>query len=38
VTIAEPATLLTDYALAGVTGWLAWLLFRAREGQRARSL
>jgi hypothetical protein len=37
VTIAEPATLLTDYALAGVTGWLAWLLFRAREGQRARS-
>jgi uncharacterized protein DUF6962 len=36
--IAEPATLLTDYALAGVTGWLAWSLFRAREGQRARSL
>jgi len=37
VTIAEPSTLLTDYALAGVTGWLAWSLFRAREGQRARS-
>jgi hypothetical protein len=37
VTIAEPSTLLTDYALAGVTGWLAWSLFRVREGQRARS-
>jgi hypothetical protein len=37
VTIAEPSTLLTDYALAGVTGWLAYSLFRAREGQRARS-
>jgi len=35
--IAEPTTLFTDYALAGVTGWLAWSLFRAREGQRARS-
>ena len=35
--IAEPSTLLTDYALAGVTGWLAYSLFRAREGQRARS-
>ena len=37
MTIAEPSTLLTDYALAGVTGWLAWSLFRAREGQGARS-
>lgn len=37
MTIAEPMTLLTDYALAGVTGWLGWLLFRAREGQAARS-
>lgn len=37
MTIAEPSTLLTDYALAGVTGWLAWSLFRSREGQRARS-
>ena len=37
MTIAEPSTLLTDYALAGVTGWLAYSLFRAREGQRARS-
>jgi hypothetical protein len=36
--IAEPTTLLTDYALAGVTAWLALSLFRAREGQRARSL
>jgi uncharacterized protein DUF6962 len=36
--ISEPATLLTDYVLAGVTAWLAWSLFRAREGQRARAL
>jgi hypothetical protein len=35
--IAEPSTLLTDYTLAGVTGWLAWSLFRAREGQRVRA-
>jgi hypothetical protein len=35
--IAEPMTLLTDYALAGVTGWLAGSLFLGREGQRARS-
>ena len=37
MTVAEPMTLLTDYALAGVTGWLGWLMFRAREGQSARS-
>jgi hypothetical protein len=36
--IAEPMTMLTDYALAGVTGWLAWLLFRSSESQRSRSL
>jgi hypothetical protein len=36
--ISEPATLLTDYVLAGVTAWLAWSLFRARGGQRARAL
>ena len=36
--IAEPTTLLTDYALAGVTAWLAWSLFRAGEGQRSRAL
>jgi hypothetical protein len=29
--------MLTDYALAGVTGWLAWRLFRARDGQAVRS-
>ena len=37
MTIAEPMTLLTDYALAGVTGWLGWRLLRAGEGQSARS-
>lgn len=37
MTIAEPMTMLTDYVLAGVTGWLGWLMFRAREGQSARS-
>jgi hypothetical protein len=36
--IAEPMTMLTDYLLAGVTTWLAWLLFRSREGRRARAL
>jgi len=36
--IAEPATLLTDYALAGATAWLAWSLVREREGQRSRAL
>ena len=30
-------TTLTDYALAGVTGWLAWLLYQSRESERARS-
>ncbi len=37
MTIAEPMTMLTDYALAGVSGWLGVLLFRARTGQAARS-
>ncbi|MGH8203933.1 MAG: DUF6962 family protein, partial [Steroidobacteraceae bacterium] len=36
--IEEPATALTDYALSGVTGWLAWLLYQSRESQRARSM
>lgn len=36
MTIAEPMTLLTDYTLAGVTGWLGWLMFRKREGQAVR--
>jgi hypothetical protein len=35
--IDAPMTMLTDYALAGVTGWLGWRLFRAREGQAVRS-
>lgn len=30
-------TTLTDYALAGVTGWLAWSLFQSREAETARS-
>lgn len=35
--IAEPVTMLTDYALAGVTAALARMLWRAREGRPARS-
>jgi hypothetical protein len=31
-------TLLTDYVLAGLTGWLGWRLFSATEDQTARSL
>jgi hypothetical protein len=38
MTIAEPMTMLTDYALAGVTGWLGWKLFRVRDGQTSRFL
>jgi hypothetical protein len=37
MTIAEPMTMLTDYVLAGVAGWLGLRLFRARAGQAARS-
>lgn len=37
MTIAEPMTMLTDYVLAGVTGWLGLRLFRARNGEAARS-
>jgi hypothetical protein len=29
--IAAPSTMLTDYVLAGVTGWLAWLLYRQKS-------
>ncbi|MEQ1882809.1 MAG: hypothetical protein ABL878_17780 [Burkholderiales bacterium] len=36
MTIAEPMTMLTDYALAGVTGWLGWRLYHARAMQNAR--
>jgi hypothetical protein len=35
--IDAPMTMLTDYALAGVSGWLGWRLFRTREGQAVRS-
>jgi len=34
--IAEPSTMLTDYALAGVTGWLALRLYRCIESQASR--
>jgi hypothetical protein len=34
--ITEPSTMLTDYALAGVTGWLAWRLCRRVESQVSR--
>lgn len=37
MTLAEPMTLLTDYVLAGVTGWLGWRLLQARQGQTARA-
>jgi hypothetical protein len=36
MTISEPMTLATDYLLAAVTAWLALLLFRKTELQRAR--
>lgn len=35
--IAEPMTLLTDYALAGVAGWAGLRLLRRRESQGSRS-
>lgn len=35
--IAEPMTLFTDFALAGVTAGLGWHLYRAQEGQAARA-
>ena len=34
--ITEPSTMLTDYALAGVTGWLALRLYRRIECQASR--
>lgn len=36
MTISEPMTLLTDYALGGVTAWLAALLFRNSQLQNSR--
>lgn len=38
MTITEPVTLLTDYVLSGVTGWLAWRLWIASEAQASRRL
>jgi hypothetical protein len=36
--LAEPMTLVTDYALSGVTGWLGWRLWAARDAQASRRL
>lgn len=38
MTISEPVTLLTDYALVAVCGWLGWRLARAADGQASRRL
>jgi len=38
MTIAEPSTMLTDYALAGVSAWLGWRLLQAAETHWARRL
>jgi uncharacterized protein DUF6962 len=36
MTISEPVTLLTDYALAAVTGWLGWKLYGGHDRQLSR--
>jgi hypothetical protein len=36
MTISEPMTLITDYALGGVTAWLAVLLFKDAQQQKSR--
>jgi hypothetical protein len=36
MTIHEPMTLLTDYVLAGVTGWLCLLLFKNSQSENSR--
>jgi hypothetical protein len=36
MTISEPVTLLTDYALVAVCGWLGWRLSRSASGQASR--
>lgn len=38
MTLSEPVTLLTDYALAGVCASLGWRLARAADGQASRRL
>jgi hypothetical protein len=38
MTISEPMTLVTDYALGGVTAWLAVLLFKDAQKQKSRKL
>jgi hypothetical protein len=38
VILTEPMTLVTDYILSGVTGWLGWQLWAAREAQASRRL
>lgn len=37
MTITEPMTMLTDYTLAGVTGWLGLRLWRVRDKQQSRA-
>jgi len=34
--ISEPMTMLTDYALAGISGWLGWRLLHVPEGNISR--
>jgi hypothetical protein len=36
MTISEPVTLITDYVLAGVTGWLCFLLFKRSQQYKSR--
>jgi hypothetical protein len=36
MTISEPMTMATDYLLAVVTGWLAFLLFKHSDNQNSR--
>ena len=36
MTVSEPVTLLTDYALAAVSGWLGWKLYARPERQLSR--
>lgn len=36
--ISEPMTLLTDYLLAGISGYAGWILFRKNENQRSQKV